>query len=96
VSQVPSDLQHEVMALESARAALKRGDAAKALAALDRYDHDARQAHLGTEAMYLRMEAWLRQGDQAHAKNAARRLLHLYPEGPHAARARAVLGLTTP
>ncbi len=88
-----SRLGREVARIEQARAALSRGDARSALAELDRYEREVHNGRLGSEAMYLRMEAWSRQGDHAQATNAARRLLSAYPDGPHAARAKALVGM---
>jgi hypothetical protein len=95
-SETDSQLTREVDLVDRARVALSRGDSGAALEALDRYEHEVRGGRLGAEAMYLRMEALSRQGDHARAANAARRLLSAYPDGPHAARARALVGITPP
>jgi hypothetical protein len=93
LAEPESALSHEVAAIDKARTALGRGDARAALKELDRYDRDVHAGHLGAEAMYLRMEALSLQGDHAQAANAARRLLSAYPDGPHAARAKALVGM---
>ncbi len=92
--ETDSRLAREVDLVDQARAALRGGDTGAALEALDRYEREMRNGRLGAEAMYLRMEALSRSGDHARAANAARRLLSAYPDGPHAARARALVGIT--
>ncbi len=86
-------LAAELALLDSARQALAAGNAARALGALDDYDAKFRQPNLGPEALYLRLEALTLQGDKPGTLAVARRLLQAYPSGPHAARARALLGL---
>jgi TolA-binding protein len=93
-SETDSRLAREVDLVDQARAALRRGDTGASLAALDSYEREVRGGRLGAEAMYLRMEALSRSGDHARAANAARRLLSAYPDGPHAARAKALVGIT--
>jgi TolA-binding protein len=93
-AETDSRLTREVDLVDRARAALSRGDTGAALEALDRYEREVQRGRLGAEAMYLRMEALSRQGDHARAANAARRLLSAYPDGPHAARAKALVGIT--
>jgi hypothetical protein len=93
-SEIDSQLTREVGLVDRARAALSRGDSGAALEALDRYEREVTGGRLGAEAMYLRMEALSRQGEHAQAANAARRLLSAYPDGPHAARAKALVGIT--
>jgi len=93
-SATDSRLAREVDLVDQARAALRRGDTSGTLEALDRYEREVQRGRLGAEAMYLRMEALSRAGDHARAANAARRLLSAYPDGPHAARAKALVGIT--
>ena len=93
-SEADARLAREVDLVDQARAALRRGDTSATLEALDRYEREVQRGRLGAEAMYLRMEALSRAGDHARAANAARRLLAAYPDGPHAARAKALVGIT--
>ncbi len=88
-----AQLAAELGVLDSARQAVSAGNAPRALNALN--DYDARFSHpnLLPEALYLRLEALTLQGDAAGTQAVARRILRSYPSGPHAARARAVLGL---
>ncbi|HET7543034.1 MAG TPA: hypothetical protein VFK05_24340 [Polyangiaceae bacterium] len=99
VSGVPAEvirdaqLAAEVSVLDRARQALALGDASGAVRSLNDYDARFTHPNLLPEALYLRLEALTLQGDQPGSKAVARRLLRSFPEGPHAARARAVLGL---
>ena len=86
-------LAAELALLDSARQALAQGNAAHALRSLDDYDAQFRHPNLAPEALYLRLEALTLRGDKAGTLAVARRLLQAYPSGPHAARARSVLGL---
>ena len=70
---------------------MARGNAAQTLAALDAYERGFSEQRLRPEALYLRMEALVQRGDTAGARSAATALLSADPQGPHAARARAVL-----
>jgi len=70
-----SSLADEVAALEVARAAIARHDAAAALAAIARYEHDFPKRSLGPEATMLRIEALVQQGNRAAALPLAKRLL---------------------
>jgi hypothetical protein len=83
----------EVAAIDEARSALSSGNAAKVASALDTYDRLPGPHRLAPEALYLRMEAAARSGNTAAARASAERLLATSPNGPHAARARQVLGL---
>jgi len=88
-----AQLAAELVLLDRARQALAAGEASAALRALN--DYDARFAHpnLLPEALYLRLEAFTVQGNRPGAELVARRMLRSFPRGPHAARARAELGL---
>jgi hypothetical protein len=86
-------LAAEVAALDTARQALRSGDAARTLALLDGYEGRFSEARMLPEALYLRLEAFTLKGDTSNAEAIARRILRVYPSSPHAARARSVLGL---
>ncbi|MEO6602800.1 MAG: hypothetical protein ABIQ16_23150 [Polyangiaceae bacterium] len=88
-----AQLAAELALLDSARQALATGNAARALRSLNDYDVRFEHPNLAPEALYIRLEALTLQGDRPGTEAVARRLLHSYPTGPHAARARAVLGL---
>ena len=70
---------------------LQSGDANKTLAALDRFDHDFPGHSLGQETMRLRIEALLKKGDRAAARELAKKFLTRYPASPYAARVRSLL-----
>ena len=84
-------LAAEVEAVDRAREAMARGNATQTLAALDAYERGFSEQRLRPEALYLRMEALVQRGDTAGARSVATALLSADPQGPHAARARAVL-----
>jgi hypothetical protein len=84
-------LAAEVEAVDRAREARARGNAAQTLEALDAYERGFSEQRLRPEALYLRMEALAQRGELSAARTAARALLAADPQGPHAARARAVL-----
>jgi TolA-binding protein len=92
-SDTSTPLAAEVAALDSARQALAAGDAAHALDLLNDYDASFPAPRMMPEALYLRLQAFTLQGDKSDSEAVARRILRVYPSSPHAARARAVLGL---
>lgn len=84
-------LAAEVEAVDRAREAMAKGNPAQTLQALDAYERGFSEQRLRPEALYLRMEALVQRGDAAGARSAATALIAADPQGPHAARARAVL-----
>ena len=88
-----SSLSAEVTALDNARQALGAGDAPRTLELLNGYETRFREPRMLPEALYLRLEAYTLKGDRSSAEAVARRILLVYPTSPHAARARAMLGL---
>ena len=82
----------EIESLDRARARLQGGDARAALGALDAYRHAHPTGMLQQEASLLRIEALVRGGDVAAARQVARAFLRDYPRSPHVARVRALLG----
>jgi len=85
-------IAEETAAVDRARRELAQGNAAAALATLDEYDRRPGTHRLQQEALLLRMDALARSGNLAAAKTVAKSLLAQDPKGPHAARARRVLG----
>jgi hypothetical protein len=83
-------LARELRALDSARSALARGDAAGALAELDRHDRAFPTGPLRTEAAVLRAEALVAHGETARAKRIAQDLLARDPNGPFARRLKTI------
>jgi TolA-binding protein len=87
-----SPLARELESLDRARSALNRGDAAGALADIDRYERAFPRGSLRNEAQVLRAEALLAKGDRAGARALAKQLLTRDPSGPHAKRLRTIAG----
>jgi hypothetical protein len=89
----PHLLDNEIALLDSARAALKRGDSAAALTALDRHAQLAARS-LGAEATLLRVQTLLLAGRPSEARAVARAALTGKKDLPYAARLRNLAGLT--
>jgi outer membrane protein assembly factor BamD (BamD/ComL family) len=87
----PSRLAQEVAALDSARTALKAGDAGQALTLLEAHARDFPLGRLGPEATLLRIEALLGSGDRVRAEQLARGFLATNPSSSHAAKVRRLL-----
>ena len=92
----PSTLSGEVGALQVARNALARDDAAAALAALDRYKSRYPAGRLAPEATVLRIEALVARGDRAQASALAERFESSNPKSPYAERIRSILKARSP
>jgi hypothetical protein len=90
-SETAPALAGEVAVIDAARADLRRGDPASAIATLNAYTNHFAVRHFEPEALYLRMEALGRGGDAEARRAVAERLLAEFPGAPQAARARAVL-----
>jgi hypothetical protein len=82
----PSNLAGEIALLDEARSALRRGEPARALLALERHAREFPGAQLADEAAVLRVEALEKRGDRAAAAVEARRFLSARPDSPHAER----------
>jgi hypothetical protein len=82
-------LFEEQAIIESARAALARGDSASALSTLDGYDRAA-ERQFGPEALALRIEA-LSRGDLARARSLAAEFRQRYPHHPLLSRVQAAV-----
>jgi hypothetical protein len=90
--QAAVPLSRELASIDAARAALARGDAAGAIARLDRYARAYPRGRLDLEAEVLRIDALAESGrtDQAHAR--ARDFLRRHPNSVLAAHVRTRLG----
>jgi hypothetical protein len=88
-----TSLLKELNSLDSARAALGRGDARGALVLLDRHSRTFPSGSLAAEASMLRVEALLAGGERQAARALAIDLLAKDPSGPHAKRLRTVANL---
>jgi len=89
-------LARETRLVDRARADLAAGRAGSALAILDEYQAQFPQPRYAPEALYLRMEGLLAQGNTQAARQVAKRLAQSHPNSPHAARAEALLTTTIP
>jgi hypothetical protein len=89
----PDDaLDREVGLLDTARSALARGDHALARRALDRRDREFPRGSLGPEALVIRVEVLVAEGNHAAAEAAASRFLARNPGTAQAKRLRTILG----
>lgn len=79
-------IAEEVAAVDRARHALRQGHAGEALDELNRYQARWPKGVLATEVVVLRVEARLRLGDRAAAKNEARAFIAAHPGTRYAAR----------
>lgn len=77
-----ASLFDEQRMIESARAAVSRGDAQSALATLDGYEQAYAQGQFGPEALALRIEALRARGDLARARSLAAEFQRRYPHHP--------------
>jgi TolA-binding protein len=87
-----SPLEEELALIDEARALIDSGNSQSALAKLREYSARFRKGGLGPEALFLELRAHERLGNTEVAHAAAEKILDRYPHGPHAARAREVLG----
>ena len=81
----------EVTVLDRAREALRAGDSAGAMRALDEHGKRFADGTLGEEAELLRIEALLERGERRAAAAEARRFLAAHPQSSHRARVRSLL-----
>jgi hypothetical protein len=82
----------EVRLLDQARRAIVSGDGHAALSALDRYRSEHPRGRLAPEAFVLRLEALVRAGRAAEARQLAERRLAADPTGAHTERIRKITG----
>lgn len=82
----------EVAVLDSARGALARGDAPRAIELLDEHRRRFPSGALGPEATVLRIRAELGRGNRSAAYQLAERFLSAHPDSPHAARVHDLVG----
>jgi hypothetical protein len=80
------DLTRELQLIDEARAGLARGDSARTIERLDRYDLNFPAPHLAAEALALRVEAYALRQDHERVDTLARTFLTRYPQHPLAAR----------
>lgn len=78
----PPTLDQELAQMKTARAALDSGDAASALAELDRFEKSRGWRQLGVEAGLLRIEALGKLGKTEEARERATRFIEENPNNP--------------
>ncbi len=88
----PITQQEELAVLDRARELLATGDAASALAALERYERTPSARSLGAEAALLRIQALAANGRTTEASALAQRFVTRYPNSPLVDRARSFAG----
>jgi hypothetical protein len=87
-------LFEEQRSIESARAAVARGDAGSALATLDDHDRAYQKGQFGPEALALRVEALSAAGQLGRARGLAAEFQRRYPHHPLLSRVQgAALGV---
>jgi outer membrane protein assembly factor BamD (BamD/ComL family) len=89
-----SSLDAQLSSLARARESLAGGRPDAALSSLDDYDARFPGGAFAQEAGVLRVQALVAQGDRAGAQRVAARFLAAYPQSPHAARVRTLVGTT--
>ena len=87
-----SQLRAESRLLQRARAALRSGNAAGALALLNQSRREFPKPVLGQEHEALVIEALMASGSRAQARQRARTFLKHYPNSPHAATLKKIAG----
>jgi hypothetical protein len=83
------DLTH----IDATRRALKAGDAKRAQELLDGYERTRQTNFFEREALVLRIEALVHQGQQQRAATLASEYFRRFPDDAHARRIRSLLGI---
>ena len=91
-AQRAPSLGREIDLIDTARAALSRGDSRGALATLDAYSRIYPRGRLSMEAEVLRIDALERSGDTDGARRRAEAFLRHHPKSVLSARVRRLLG----
>jgi hypothetical protein len=84
-------LSQELVEIEAARSALRRGDASGALSRLQSYRREFPKGRLRAEATMLRIEALAASGDKAGATKLGKAVLARSPNGPYSRRIRSLI-----
>ena len=84
-------IREQLARIDEARGALRRGDTASALRALDAYDRLFPDGALAQEATVVRVQTLLAAGDRAGAAVVERAFLAAHPASPYAARIRTMM-----
>lgn len=88
------DIALEIAALDRARRASESGNFSAALRELDQYERAFKRGRLRPEALLLRIQTLINQGDAASAKALGTRFLARYPKSPLSPRIQKLIGAT--
>jgi hypothetical protein len=86
-------LGRDLTQIDATRRALKAGDAKRAEALLDGYERGRRTDFFEREALVLRIEALVQQGQHQRAATLASSYFRRFPDDAHARRIRSLLGI---
>jgi hypothetical protein len=86
-----ASLSAQIALLDRARAASENGRHLEALQLLDVYERRFAREVMEQEALLLKVEVLLKQGERAAAESTARRLLDAYPKSSHVRRLKSLL-----
>jgi hypothetical protein len=86
-------LGRDLTQIDATRRALKAGDAQRAEALLDGYERGRRTDFFEREALVLRIEALVQQGQHQRAATLASSYFKRFPDDAHAPRIRSLLGV---
>jgi hypothetical protein len=86
-----ADLRDEIALLDEARLALRQGQAARTLSAIDRYRSSFQSRAFDQEATVLRIEALDALGNRSRAAQEAKSFLSRHPNSPHGDRLKRLL-----
>lgn len=87
-----TDLNHQIVALRQARAAIREGDGKAALGAIDQGLPQGQSSPLEEESTYSRILALCQLGRTTEARQQAERFLTRFPQSPLSARVRNTCG----
>ncbi len=87
----PTSLSQELARIDAARGRLSAGDPAGALAVLDRYARDYPRGRFGQEALLVRIEAHIAQGNCGQARSLGRGFLERHAKSALGQRVRSLL-----
>ncbi len=90
-TEAPTSLSRELARIDAARGRLSAGDAAAALVALDRYARDYPRGRFGQEALLVRIEAHIAQGNCGQARSLGTGFLRRHAKSALGQRVRSLL-----
>jgi len=93
--QSDAGLKAEMQCIANASSLLSAGRAAEAMRLLDEHSKLGGPQRFQPEALYLRLQAAMRLGQQVLAQKAAAELVRQYPNSPHVGEAQKLLSAAT-